>query len=225
MKLLVFDVEGTLFKTEIRLSGTLLDSTIWQSIAYSLGPKAIQEEVKTHRKWENGRYKNYMEWMKDTILIHQQYGLKRSLFQKLINSAEYNPGVVQTILKIDRSSYELVLISGGFRELAERAQRDLKISHAFAACEYFFGSDGRLKSYNLLPCDFKGKIDFINLMLREYRLGHRDWVFIGDGGNDVPIAKEAPLSIGYQADAQLRKVVTHTIDDFRDLLNLLNKRQ
>jgi len=222
MKLIVFDVEGTLFQTLIRLPGAEIDSTIWQGIAHRLGDRAIKEEVATHGKWGRGEYRNYMEWMKDTILIHKKYGLTGAMFRELIDSAAYNPNLADAIRRLDRTKYEPVLISGGFRELAARAQRDFGIIHAFAGCEYFFGCDDLLCAFNLLPCDFHGKIDFIHLMLREYGLdAKKDWIFVGDGLNDVPIAKEAPLSFGYRPRAGLREVVTHVIEDFADLNTFL----
>jgi phosphoserine phosphatase len=221
MKLLVLDIEGTLFRTSVRLPGTQIDSTIWQGAAHKLGDTAIREEVATHVRWSNGEYRSYLEWMRDTIAIHQRHGLTAEAFADLINSAEYNPNVVETLTRIDRSRFEPVLVSGGFRELAARVQRDMGIIHAFAACEYFFSKDGRLTGYNLLPCDFQGKIDFIMLMLHEYGLAATDWLFVGDGLNDVPIAKIAPLSIGYKPHPALREVVTHAIDDFSDVLRFL----
>ena len=223
MKLLVLDVEGTLFRTDVRLPGTSLDSTIWQRIAQALGPKAAEEEVQTHRKWEEGAYKSYLEWMKETILIHRKYGLTRDLFNQLISSAEYNEGVVETLARIDRAKYEPLLVSGGFRGLAKRAQRDLKISHAFTACEYLFAEDGVLDGYNLLPCDFGGKIDFIMLMIREYGLSPDAWLFVGDGANDVPIAKQAPVAVGFRPHRKLREVVTYAIEDFRELGAILER--
>jgi hypothetical protein len=60
-----------------------------------------------------------------------------------------------------------------------------------------------------MPCDFEGKIDFINLMLREYGLSPRDWMFVGDGMNDVTIAEKSPLSIGYCAHQKLRLPFFH----------------
>lgn len=221
MKLLVLDIEGTLFQTHIRLPGTTINSTIWQGIAHRLGEGAIAEEVATHGKWSRGEYRNYLEWMKDTILIHKKYGLTKSIFNEVIESAQYCHGVEKTLRNLDRNLFEPVLISGGFRELAKRAQQDLDIIHAFAACEYFFGADDLLTSFNLLPCDFNGKIDFIQLMLREYGLGQEDWVFVGDGANDVPIAKVAPLSIGFQAHSHLKEVVTFSIDNFENLTSLI----
>ena len=215
--MLVLDVEGTIFRTEIRLPGTSIESTIWQAIANVLGPEAVREEVETHRRWETGAYRNYLEWMLDTIAIHRRHGLSKSVFESLISSAQYNPGVTDTMLRLDRDAYQILLVSGGFRELAARAQRDLGIIHSFAACEYLFGNDGSLVSYNLLPCDFAGKIDFIRLLLKEYKLDPEDWIFVGDGANDVPVARVAPISIGYRPHPELRSVVTHSIEDFREL--------
>lgn len=221
MKLLVFDIEGTLFRTHVRLPGTSIDSTIWQAIAKHLGTAAVDEEVETHRLWHEGKYRSYLDWMKATIQIHQRHGLSRESFGEIIASAEYNLGVREAIARIDRTRYTMAMISGGFRELAARVQRDLHIHHAFAACEYFFDNAGRLSSYNLLPCDFEGKIDFIMLMLRELGLDQDDWVFVGDGANDVPIARRARVSIGYRPHPKLREVVTHVIEDYSELNNLL----
>jgi phosphoserine phosphatase len=221
MKLLVLDVEGTIFKTRIRLPGTTIDSTIWQTIAYQLGPAAVDEEVATHRKWADGGYRNYMEWMQDTIAIHRRHGLREAQFRTVIEAAEFSDGVVDVLSRLLHEGFQIVLVSGGFRELATRAQKAIGIVHAFAACEYFFDKAGRLSGYNLLPCDFRGKIDFINLMLREYGIADSQWAFVGDGANDVPIAQAAPLSLGYHAHPDLKHVVTHTVDSFHELPKLL----
>jgi phosphoserine phosphatase len=63
------------------------------------------------------------------------------------------------------------------------------------------------------------------LILNEYGLGERDWVFVGDDANDVPIAKMAPLSVGYRPQAELANVVTDRIEDFDELLEVLARDQ
>jgi phosphoserine phosphatase len=222
-RLLVFDVEGTLFQAGIRLPGTSVGSTIWQAIAAALGPDAIRAEVETHRRWGSGEYRSYLEWMKDTIEIHLRYGLSEDTFRSLVAEAAYNEGVRETLERIDRDVYEVMLVTGGFRELAARAQLDLMIPHAYAACEYLFDRHGRLSAYNLLPCDFEGKIDFIELMLREYRLGSDSWIFVGDGPNDASVAAAAPVSVAYGGDEKLGKAATHRIDAFDELLPILDE--
>src|SRR5688572_19310272 len=126
-KLLVLDVEGTLFKSKIRLPATNLGSTIWQTLAHELGPAAIVEEIETHRRWNEREYASYLDWMKATICIHKKYRLSKTMFQQVIRMAEYNEGVSETLRRVDRDVYEIVLISGGFRELCARVQRDHSI--------------------------------------------------------------------------------------------------
>lgn len=221
MRLLVLDVEGTLFGTRVHLPGTSITSTIWQSLAKSLGPEAVSAEVMTHEQWAAGRYGSYLDWMRATIEIHQTFGLDESLFLRTIEAADYNPGVAEAFDRLNRCAFTPVLITGGFRALAARAQADLGIRHAFSACDYFFDDNGHLSGYNLLPCDFEGKLDFIHLMLREYGLRESDWVFVGDGANDVPIAAAAPLSIAYRPHPELRAVASHVMEDFARLSELL----
>jgi phosphoserine phosphatase len=220
-RLLVLDVEGTLFESGLKLRGTELTSTIWQAIATELGPEAVREEVETHGRWDRGEYSSYVAWMLDTIRIHRRHGLTESVFQELIAAASYNPGIEEAIRNVDREQWIPVLVSGGFRALAARAQADLNILHSFTACDYLFGDDGRIAGFNVLPCDFEGKLDFIRLMLREYRLADSAWAFVGDGANDVPIAMEAPYSIGYRAHPALRMVTTAQIDTFDNLIEVL----
>lgn len=221
--LLVFDVEGTLFETNVKLPGVSLTSTIWQALAAALGSTAVEAEVETHRRWERGEYASYLDWMKATIDIHQEQGLTRALFDDIIGSAPYIEGVDEVMSSLDRTVYEPVLISGGFRDLAVRAQRDFAIHHSFAACDYLFNEDGVLAGYNLLPCDFSGKIRFINLMLAEYRLPKHAWLFVGDGANDTAIAEEAPFSVGYRPHPTLAEVVDTSIVDFKALIEVLDR--
>jgi phosphoserine phosphatase len=222
--LLVLDVEGTLFESTIRLPGTTLDSTVWQGIAHALGDQAELAEIETHRLWNSGGYGNYLEWMAATIEIHIRHGLTRSVFDGVIERAQYHPNVLETLGSIDRKCWEPVIVSGGFRELARRAQADLQIKHAFAACEYLFDSGGRVAGYNLLPCDFAGKLDFVRLLLHEYELDDDNWIFIGDGANDVPIARAAPFSIGFRPHSDLARVVDVSISDYRDLPSVLDEQ-
>lgn len=222
MKLVVFDVEGTIFESGIALDGTVLTSTVWQAIARALGPEAEQQEVRTHRKWKAGGYRTYVDWMKDTIEIHLRHGLSRTAFQSIIASAKYNPNVLPVLRSLDRQRFEPILVSGGFHELSSRAQVDLRISHSIAAAEYFFGTEGRISGYNLFPCDFEGKVDFVRLMLKELGFGDHDWIFVGDGANDVKIAQAAPVAIGYRPHPDLRPFVKHSIKDFSELPSILD---
>ena len=78
-KLIFMDLEGTLLQKAtcvFRASGTA--PSTWTLLARRLGREALQEEEETKERWQKGEYRNYIEWMQDTIRIHQCYGLTQS---------------------------------------------------------------------------------------------------------------------------------------------------
>ena len=222
--LIVCDVEGTIFKAKYKIEGTDYASSMWQPIAHALGKKAEKEEYETHLRWENLEYDNYVDWVKATVNIHKKYKLKRPVFQKLIDEAEYMPGVEEFFKMLDRDKFIPVLITGGFRNLARRAEKELKIdsSNIFAACNYTFNNwNEEIQDVDIQPSDFEGKVSYVNTVLENYGLNpEEDWVFIGDGKNDIPIAELAPYSFAINGHKDLNEVVKNSkgklIDDFFD---------
>lgn len=222
MRLIVFDVEGTIFEAKYRIDGTEYASTLWQPIALALGEDAVAEELETHRKWSNLEYNNYLEWVEESVEIHRRYGLDKKTFQSLLNEAVYKPGVVNFFKQLDRNEYIPVLVSGGFQELVERAQKDLNIKYGFAACKYIFGSNGKLFGYSLQPSDFKDKLDSIRWLFEHYGLDIRkDWIYVGDGKNDKYIAEKAPISLGIDPHPELERVVDYEISNFSEIIPLI----
>ena len=227
-KLIFFDMEGTIFRKTIKSTKGNTAPSAWTLIAQHLGEKALAEEDKTKDRWNNGKYAGYVEWMEDTIKIHQKYGLTKQFFEKVMNSVQYHKGVKETFEELKKRNYRTTLISGGFKAQADRAQRDLKINHAFSACEYFWDKKGKLVYWNLLPCDYEGKVDFMKLIMKEHGLSPEECAFVGDGKNDVFLAKEVGMSICFNGAEELQRVSTHSInqpdgkEDFRAILKYFN---
>jgi len=224
MKLLVCDVEGTIFQAKYKIDGTDYASTMWQPIAGLLGETAVERERKTHQDWENSHYQTYLDWVKDSIRIHKEFGLRESDFNTLIEQAEYCDGVLEFFSSLDREKYIPVLISGGFQNLSDRAQKDLKIDHSFGACRYLFDEEGYLETWNLYASDFKNKYDHVELLIKQYGLNSKkDWIFIGDGKNDKYIAAKAPLAIafGKNAHPEMVEKCYAKITNFNELNNIL----
>lgn len=228
MKLLVCDVEGTIFKSHI-IKDSLHASYIWTRIASELGEDAEKEELITQKKWENEEYGSglkgqaYMDWVKDTVAIHKKYGLSRELLKKIIDSAIYIDGAEEFFSRLNRSEYIPVLISGGLQNLSFKACKDLNIEkhNSFSAGEYFFDTKGKIddKITFLNTSNFFGKHEMVKIVLRKYGLNENDWIFIGDGINDVSIAQYSPISIGINPIQKLKEVVDYSYDDFYELMN------
>lgn len=229
IKLIFFDMEGTLFSKKVKDMFNYGNTSpgLWHIIAEHLGEKALEEENATKEKWNAGKYAGYVEWMEETIEIHKKYGLTKSFFEKVMSSVDYHKGVKETFKKLNEKGYITAVVSGGFKAQSDRAQTDLKINHAFAACEYFWGKNEKLLHWNLLPCDYEGKAKFMKLIMEEHGLLPEECAFVGDGKNDVFLAKEVGLSIAFNGAKELQRVSTHSInqpegeEDFTEVLKYL----
>lgn len=92
IKLAVFDMEGTIFKKiPLKRDGNVAPS-IWPVLSHCLGPEAVIAEKECLRKWNDGEYAGYVEWMESDIHLYKKYGLTKNKFDEIINSVEYNPG-------------------------------------------------------------------------------------------------------------------------------------
>lgn len=58
---------------------------------------------------------------------------------------------------------------------------------------------------------YEGKVDFVKLLMREYSLGQEECAFVGDGGNDVRIAREVGASFCCGHNPELKKVATRVL--------------
>jgi len=227
-KIIFMDMEGTLLRKASHLDNGKVAPSAWTLLAEYLGPEALREEEQTKDQWLKGYYKSYIEWMQDTIKIYQRHGLTVDLFNRVMDSIEITPGVEDAIAIFHELGAVTAIISGGFKALCDRLQRSLKIDHALAACEYFFDpATGLLQHWNLLPSDYKIKVDFMRLIMKEYKVQKEDCVFVGDGQNDTWMARVVGLSIAFNAHPDLKKVSTYSIDqqpgkdDFRAVTGLI----
>jgi len=217
IKLFFFDMEGTIFAEKHASSGSANDS-MWHRIACALGDKAVAQDAAMYSKWDRGEYGSYMEWIAETMKMYQQEGLTRDTFANLIHSIKYNEGVHEVVEELHKKDIKIAIISGGFMAHAGRAQQELKIEHAFAAVKIFWSEQGTVEHWNILPANEKGKVDFVELLRKEYGFSKEECAFVGDGKNDVHIAAHVGLSFAYKAHPALQKVATHSIEDFRDIL-------
>ncbi len=212
-KIIFMDLEGTLLKKAIYLDNGKVPPSAWTLLAANLGPDALREEEETKDRWLRGDYGSYIGWMRDTIRIHKRYGLTADTFAQVMDTVEEMPGAREAVSLFHQRGIVTAIISGGFKALADRIQRNLKIGHALTGCEYFFSPDtGLLEHWNLLPTDYEVKVDFMRLLMREYKVRKEECVFVGDGQNDIWMAKEVGLSIAFNAHPDLKRVCTYVID-------------
>jgi phosphoserine phosphatase len=211
IRIAFFDLEGTLLRKAYHLDDGRVAPSAWTLLAEKLGPNALAEENASKDKWNAKGYAGYVEWMEDTIRIHQKYGLTRAIFEEVMNSVEMIPGVDEVVGAFHAAGVKTAVISGAFKFLADRLQRKLKITHSFCACEYFFDGSGKIEHWNVLPADFEGKVDFMKLTMKEHKIDPAEALFVGDGNNDVHMAEAVGISIAFNAQDLLCEKCTFEI--------------
>lgn len=223
MKICFFDMEGTLLEKNILLDNGKVAPSAWTVLAKEISEDCYIEEELTKDNWINKKYTSYTQWMKKTIEIQIKHGMKKKHLDTIISKSKIQKGAIELINFLRKRDYITVLISGGFKELADITQRKLKIDHAFSACEYFFDHLGNIEHFNLLPTDEEGKLVFMRHLASEYNINLRDCLFIGDGKNDTHIAKNVGISIAFNAQNELKEVSTFIIDqEIPDLSTIIN---
>lgn len=212
-KLIFMDLEGTLLQKVVHLDDGRVAPSAWTLLAEQLGPGALREEEATKDRWLKGGYRSYIDWMQDTIKIHKKYGLTLQVFEEVMNSVQEMPGARDAVRRFHERGAVTAIVSGGFKALTDRVQRNFKICHALSGCEYFFDPDtGQLEHWNLLPSDYEGKIHFVKAVMSEYGIPQEECAFVGDAQNDVLVAQEVGLSVAFNAQPALRQVCTYAID-------------
>lgn len=218
IKMVFFDMEGTLIYNR----DTKGDGSLWGRIPQALSPEAVAEDERLYAKWDNGGYRNYVAWCDESMEAFKKYGLTKKLFRELLDEAVVRDGVEETIRALHERGIETAIISGGFHQQAARFQLALNIRHAFAAVQVYWNQDGTIAGWNSLPGDNAGKIEFMELMRKEYGFTKEECAFVGNGKNDVYIAQHAGASFAVpDAHQKLKDVATHTLEDFRDILKLI----
>lgn len=227
-KICFFDMEGTLLRKNHALDNGKVAPSAWTTLAKAISEECYEAEELSKEKWLSGGYGSYTDWMYDSILIQKKHGLTQSVFEKIVEESELQSGAKQLVDFLHENGVVTVLISGGFKQLADNVQIALKIRHSYSACEYFFNSGGSLEHFNLMPTDEKGKLVFMQHLAEEYSIDLSECMFIGDGKNDVHLAEKVGCSIAFNGQPELVQVSSFSIEqsqgneDLSDIIELFN---
>jgi phosphoserine phosphatase len=220
--IIFLDLEGTLIDVP-RIIDSPIPRSMWQSLAAMLGQECLLEEQKSHARWLEGSIPNYIEWMDQTVRLFIQHGLVRRHVEQLSATVRPTAGIIQFADRMHRHGAVMAIVTGALKSIADPVQIMMRAQHLFAGCELLFDDGGRVIHWNLLPSDWYGKVDFMNLLIREYHTNREQCVFVGDGANDVALAKQVGFSIAFNADKPLQRVATLKIgrpSENRDFLEL-----
>ncbi len=220
IKLVVFDMDNVLFDVGYFETRKKVAASTWGVIYNKLN--AQKENERLMKKWAIGGHKTYMEWPNEALTVFKNYGLTKEKFFGVINSLPLMKGAKETLEKLKKKNILTAIISGSFYELGARARKELKIDFVIVSCSLIF-ENNKLKDWLILPFDYEGKVHIFNALISSLNLKSEECALVGDGVNDIYLAKKVGLPIAFNARDELKKECDVIIDkkDLREILKYL----
>jgi phosphoserine phosphatase len=220
IKLVFFDADGVLFDTAgYRENNRKIALSTWNVVFQELGIYPEHERLK--EMYLKGIFPTYMEWTDEACKVLQQNGLTRDKFLQIINSRPLMNGAIETFKELRNRGYKTATITGSFEALALRAKELLNLDYAVGHCRLNFDESGKLKSWDLVPCDFEGKCVYFRKIADEEGVSYSECAYVGDEVNDIPIFREVGLSIAFNTTKEEVRKAAHVTIDKKDLKEIL----
>lgn len=122
------------------------------------------------------------------------------------------PGAETLVAAAQSAGVYTLLVSGGFTFFTERLQARLKLDAAFSNTLEVI--DGRLTGRVVGPlCDAQAKAQHVRDAAAHLGAARAQIMVIGDGANDLPMMREAGVSIAYKAKPAVQAEATHAINE------------
>lgn len=216
-KLVCFDVDGTLV----------------DNVAYSW--QLFHDYFKTDlKKREQAKQKffnkeiSYREWAEHDINMWLEKGAAKKDFFKAMKKSgiKLMNGTLETISELRNKGLKLAIISGSLNIILELLLPEYEqLFDDIFLSRLYFDEKGNISKIEATEYDMDGKALALKKIAKRENLKLSECVFIGDHMNDIKIAKEAGLSIAFDAkDDELKKVSDIIIDkkDLREVLRYIS---
>jgi phosphoserine phosphatase len=205
LRLVVFDVDGTLLKAV----------SSWQLLHERLGT------------WDRG--KQYAEQFFRGAITYEDWarldaslwgGLKLERIRQIIDSVPYANGAQHVVTTLRRNGFNVVLLSAGLSIVTERIEREIGVDGSLA---------NELKVENgLLTGKVKVKVSFDNKdiallpMLKRFNLGMDECVAVGDDETMIPLFEKVSLSIAFNPRSRVVEERADIVVQSGDLSEILS---
>lgn len=198
IKLVCFDMDGVIFR----------QPNFWLELHKKLG--TYEEGKELTDKYLKTDYDKLVH----EVVGRLWKGKSAHGYYELITAAEYFPGVKETMAELRKAGIDTAIITSGPKDLALRAKDELEVGHVFA--NELVIKDETISGEFIASLGFGGieKVEVIKNLTSELLLLPSQVAYVGDNDNDILISDKVGMSIAFCANSeQLRKMVTHVVDD------------
>ncbi len=205
----IFDLDGTL----VRYHGVDFESS-WGAVAAAAG---VAEASRRLKEAFFPRREAYAEWVAAEAELLT--GIPVSRVEEGVFPPPYATGVREAVDAL-REHVLMGILSSGVELVAQRAAQELGMGFVWA--NRLVVMDGRFTGGSEVRVHLWGKEQALEAVAREHGLSMDRICFVGDHINDLPVLSRVGLPVAANPkDDRLREVVSHVIEDFRDLPSIV----
>jgi len=204
LRLVVFDVDGTLIKVE----------SSWQHLHEQLGT------------WDRGRkyaeqffkgFITYEDWARLDASLWRGMPLER--VQRIVNDIPYMDGALDTITTLRRRGLLVVLLSAGLSIITDRIREEIGVDDSLA--NELVVKNGFLTGEVKVNVSFRNKDEVLHRILEKFGVTPDECAAVGDDETLIPLFEKVGLGIAFNPT---KKVVENHADvlvkgnDLREVL-------
>jgi HAD superfamily PSPase-like hydrolase len=217
-KLIAFDWDGTLAKTQVKYS--------WALLNLELG---CEDEQKRISDMYFSRKISYIEWCQKGVDLYIDRCLTEKKFYDIVKkNISLHTGALETINTLKNKGIKTGIISGGIYNVYEYFSRmyGLPMDYVSFSTKLIFDRDGRLVrgEYENYDYETDGKPKIFMKYCKNAGVSLDEAIYVGDSTNDINVFKKA-TGIAFSSDSEeLKKHAAHIIhgNDMRELLKYIN---
>jgi phosphoserine phosphatase len=197
---------------DLRLLALDMDSTLItiESIDEMGGVLGIRERVAAVTAAAMRGEIDYPESLRRRVALLA--GLEEQALERILEERVHlSPGAEALVARCRKAGIRTLLVSGGFsfftRHLKDELELDFTLSNELEI------AGGRLTGRLLGEIvDGEAKAAKLVAVRNELGLAREQTLAVGDGANDIPMMREAGLSVAYRAKPLVREHATHALD-------------
>lgn len=179
MKLVVFDVDGT-----------LMNAHSWQFLHEALG--TWDEGQRYFELFFGGRI-TYEEWARLDASLWRGLPLER--VKQIINTMPYTYGTKETVSILREKGFRVFLLSAGLSLVTERINEEIGVDGYLA--NDLIVRNGFLTGEVKVNVSFYNKDEALSRVLPKWNLKMEDCVSVGDDPTLIPLFEKVGLSIAF----------------------------
>ena len=207
LRLVVFDVDGTLLKAV----------SSWRFLHERLGT------------WDQG--KQYAEQFFRGVITYEDWarldaslwrGLKLGRVKQIVDSIPYTDGARHAITTLRRNGFKVVLLSAGLSLVTERIEREIRLDGSSA--NELKVENGLLTGEVKVNVSVDNKDTVLLRMLKKFNLGIDECAAVGDDETLIPLFEGVSLSIAFNPRSWVVEEKADIVvksDDLREVLPYL----